>query len=139
MARRAPSIRLLVACCVGVFVLLALMAAIDLADASMEMRTPLGPVSFSEIVAVTLAMATGGLVARARFRWLAVGLVAATGLVGMLGAWMLAPAGMPEPATWLAKNHAFALIVEMGAAWLAAAAGEQASQRLAMRREAAAD
>lgn len=131
---RRPPLRLLAGCALALLLWLGCTAAIDALDALRPVATWLGPVSPARLAAVVLSMGAGAWVAREGFERVAPGLVAATGATSLLAGWMLAPEGMTGVAGWLLRHYGFALLLEMGAAWLAAFAGERLARRVALPR-----
>ncbi|MDQ3205822.1 MAG: hypothetical protein M3Q40_04825 [Pseudomonadota bacterium] len=98
-----------------------------------SLQTPLGILPVADVVGTLLATATGGWIARnSRFRWLALGLMAAVWVATLAVLGSLAGPRSPEPMRSLPamlQYNGLAIVLTLGAAWLGAWLGEREAQR----------
>ncbi len=113
----------------GALMLFALVTFVFSARLNQSMMTPLGELPLLDLSGVLVAMAIGGAIAGARFRWIAVGLVV---LVWVLSLLVLVTGPGMSLATAL-KYNALALALSLALAWLGASAGPRLRDRVQAR------
>lgn len=123
--------RILLGCiaALAVLVVVSLLTQLFGAQLSWSLQTPLGVLPVADIVGTLLAMGAGGWVARnRRFRWLALGLMAAVWLAALAVLGTAAGPSSPEPmrsVPAMLQYNALAIVLTLVAAWFGAWLGER--------------
>ena len=124
--------RRLLACIVATLVLLVIEGAMLLSPGPLGGRmTPLGFVAPLDLLAVAVAMAVGGVIARRGFRVPAVGLVVLVVISSAISDYGQAGQEAGDEGRWLTRNTGLQLVLAALVAWVAAAAGEIWARRRA--------
>lgn len=128
--------RLLIACVVALVAMLLCSLVIQLFGAQLNraLNTPLGALPVADVLSVLVAMTAGGFAARhARFRWIAVGLVAVVWIATLSVLTLMLPpnAVSTAPTSVVLKYNALSIVLTLGAAWLGAFSGERWAARRA--------